>query len=371
MRRVTTQITREVLTPALSALLVATFLLLTTQILRVGEAAFGYGLGLGDFLAILALLLPRFFVFTLPLAVLVGVLAGLGRLAADRELLAWRAAGLSPGRLWPAPVLIGLLASGLTLTLTSWGEPRALEGLTGRLATVVERNLAAGLEPGVIHQDIPGVVLHARDRQADGTLGEVFLHMDLDAGQATLAARRARLESTGGRGLRLALEDGEMVRRSGGDAKGQDAPGLDRIRFQSASVALDVAETVTRRARFIGSLDVLTLGDLRRRMHDGPNAWERQRAAVAFHRRLAMPFACLSLAVLGLGMALFAAAPGVRRKGAGFVGGIGAMVAYYLLVRVAENLAVSGVAHPALLLWTPNALFLVAGVALLLGAVRR
>ncbi len=368
----------------MTALVVATFLLLTTQILRVGEAAFGYGLSLPDFLLILGLLIPRFLVFALPLAVLVGVLAGLGRLAADREILALSAAGLSPSRLCPAPLLVGFLASIVCLGLTAWGEPKALSGLTQRLATVVERNLAAGLEPGVIHQDIPGVLLHARERLEDGRLKDVFLQMELEAGKATIASRFARLDPTGGVGIHLSLKDGEMLRASAAEkiqtAPEQDlvnaqeestGPRLDRVQFESAEVGLDVAEAADRRARFIGGLDALTITELRSEMYEAPAEWTRGRATVAFHRRLAVPFSCLSLSILGMGMAMAGATPGTKRRGSGFVGGIGAMLGYYMLLRVAENMALTGKAAPSLLLWIPNLMAALIGVCLLILAVRR
>ena len=111
MRRLHLYTAREVATPAFFALFVTTFLLFTSQLLRIGEAVFGQGLSAVDFVAILALLFPRFLVFTVPISVLVGVVAGLGRMSDDAEILALESAGMSVASLWPGPIGLGLVAA--------------------------------------------------------------------------------------------------------------------------------------------------------------------------------------------------------------------------------------------------------------------
>lgn len=369
MRRVTRYTAREVLTPAVSALLVTTFLLLTTQLLRIGEAAFGYGLTVLDFLSILALLLPRFFVFTLPIAVLVGVVGGLGRLSADREVLAMEGAGLSPLALWPGPLLLGVVATVGTLALTTTLEPAALASLQSRLASVIEKNLSQGLVPGVVHEDIPGLVLHAARRDPGGALGDVFLHLEQPTGEATLVARRARLTPAGAAGLVLEVEDGELFQTGRPDAEGR--PTLTRVRFEDGTVPLDVSATVNRRVRFIGDLDTLGQRALLARARTAEDPDLARKALVAWHRRLAVPFACLAFALLGMPLGLGGHGGRGERRGFAFIAGLGVVVAYYILVRVAEASALSGTLPVAAAEWIPNGLVAVLGGLLLWRRSRR
>ncbi|MFW5878419.1 MAG: LptF/LptG family permease, partial [Myxococcota bacterium] len=106
-------------------------------------------------------------------------------------------------------------------------------------------------------------------------------------------------------------------------------------------------------------------------MREHSSAWERQRARAAFHRRLAMGSSCLFLSFLGLGMALFFGKPGASGRGAGFAGGIVALFTFYILLRVTENLAVSGAGPAGVLLWAPNAAAGLIGAVFLFMAVRR
>lgn len=368
VRRLTRYTAREVLLPAASAVVVITVLLLTTQILRVGEAAFGYGLTAGDFLAILGLLLPRFLVFTLPIATMIGVVAGLGRLTSDREILALEAAGASPLSLWPGPVILGVVATAATLVLTTTGTPASLRSLSARLAHVVEKNLAAGLKPGVIHEEIPGVTLRARGRRPDGILTGVFLRIAEAGGEATVVATRARLAPVRG-GLDLHVEDGELLEPGAPDPKGR--PTLTRARFATGRIAVDVSETVRHRVRFIGSLDTLSSSALLRRLKITKRPPVRRKILVLYHHRIAFPFACLALAILGMPLGLAGAGRREPRRGLAFVAGVGLVVAWYLVLRIGEAWALAGRLPPWLAVWIPNVAAFGAGSFLLWRRARR
>src|SRR5499427_9196523 len=54
-------------------------------------------------------ILPNVLTFTIPMAVLVGILTGFGRMSSDSEAIAFRASGLSMIRLLGPVLLLGLL----------------------------------------------------------------------------------------------------------------------------------------------------------------------------------------------------------------------------------------------------------------------
>ncbi len=353
---------REVLGPAVGALVLTTFLLLTTQLLRVGEAAFGAGLGAGDFFAILGLLVPRFLVFTVPISVLVGVVGGVGRLAEDRELWAMEAMGLSPVRLLPGPLLLGLLGTLTSLLLTTAGEPLGLKAASDRMAGVIERNLAEGLSPGIIHEDIPGAALYARARRGDGTLEDVFIQYGSEDGRpVTLVAEEARVRPGEGYGLDFEVVRGEVFRL----ASTPEGPSVDRARFARGRAHIDIEGTVRRRIRFIGRLDVLLPGELAHLARLAPDEATRRKARLHLHRRLALPFACLALAVAGLPLGLGPAGRRGSRRGAAFLGGVALVTAYYLGLKGIEAAALAGVVSIPLGVWLPNLALAVLGAFLL------
>src|SRR5881227_2722226 len=98
----------------LLALLGITGILLMAGI--VAEAS-RHGLGPAQILAMLPLIIPSTLPYTIPATTLFATCVVYGRLPADNEILAIRAAGVNILRVvWPG-VLLGLLMSGTTLGL--------------------------------------------------------------------------------------------------------------------------------------------------------------------------------------------------------------------------------------------------------------
>ncbi|HEX9901298.1 MAG TPA: LptF/LptG family permease, partial [Acidobacteriota bacterium] len=92
-------ILREVTPPFLLGLLLYSFVLLMNQILVLTEQIVTRGVGLGVTFRLLACLLPSILAFTMPMAVLMGILAGLSRLSSDSEVVAFRTLGIGQARL--------------------------------------------------------------------------------------------------------------------------------------------------------------------------------------------------------------------------------------------------------------------------------
>src|SRR5439155_23083547 len=84
-------VVREVLLPFFLGLLVITFMLLMPPILEQGERLIEKGVGWITIGRILATLIPQALGVSIPMALLLGILIGLGRLSADREFVALQA----------------------------------------------------------------------------------------------------------------------------------------------------------------------------------------------------------------------------------------------------------------------------------------
>ena len=73
--------------------------------------------------------LPNTFTMTIPMAVLVGVLLGLSRMAADSEITAMRAAGIGVWRFVGIVSLVAILGWGVSLLNALYLAPKAAESL--------------------------------------------------------------------------------------------------------------------------------------------------------------------------------------------------------------------------------------------------
>ena len=99
MRLLDKYIGREVASHALLGLAVFTFVFFVPQLVRLMDLVVRHSGGIFTVMLIFLCSLTPVLAFTIPMAVLVGVLIGLGRLSADSEIVALHASGISLRRL--------------------------------------------------------------------------------------------------------------------------------------------------------------------------------------------------------------------------------------------------------------------------------
>lgn len=105
-------ILREIISPTLLGLLVFTFVFLVGQLFKLADDLLNSGIPARLAIELIALLIPSVLAITIPMALLVGILLGVGRLAADREILAIRASGISMLHLAKPIIAFAIFVSG-------------------------------------------------------------------------------------------------------------------------------------------------------------------------------------------------------------------------------------------------------------------
>ena len=97
MRILTRYILKEVISHAFLGLVLFTFIIFMRDLGRLLEVVVRNSAPLPSVAEIFFFTLPTTFMVTLPMGVLVGILIGLSRLAADSEVTAMRASGMGVG----------------------------------------------------------------------------------------------------------------------------------------------------------------------------------------------------------------------------------------------------------------------------------
>jgi lipopolysaccharide export system permease protein len=311
-----------------------------TQSLRFIELVLDRGLSLLVFVELTSLMLPSFFAVILPITTFVVVLFVYVRLAADRELVVMRAAGLSQWRLARPAVLLAMIATGLCVLLNLWLVP--LSHAAFRQWQFEIRNQLVGvlLQEGVFSQVGEDLTVYARYRDADGTLRGILVHDQRDAGApVTILAEQGRITTTP-TGPRVTLLSG--VRQQIERAPANAAPGLPPLRlnvltFSENSIDLaratrgDEARSRDARERTVAEL-------LNPDPAEGLREREIRRYFAEAHQRLASPLTTLSFALVGLAVALTGE---FRRHGGGLriAVGIGIVVGLLAFGLTGGNLA--------------------------------
>ena len=356
---------REIIPPMILALLIFTFLLTLPPFMQHLENLLAKGAGITTVARLLWTLVPQALGLTIPMALLVGILVGLGRLSADREAVALLACGISPYRLLRPIGALALVAAIGTLYVMVVAIPDANRTFLAITFDIVSKRVESDVRPRVFFEDFPGWVLYAGDEPAPGQPGwrrlvvadtsrpesiEIFL-----AERGRLAIDRAK------RTVDLVLGNGTKYTTG-------KAGETDTMRFEQEIAVKLNPEAVFPQVNIQKGPNEKTIDELRE------DAAKKVKAGVSPHpeiialqQKFSFPVACLVFGLIGLALGLTVARDG---KLAGFVVGVVVIFAYYVVMFLAESLTKGHYLNAHLSRWVPNIVLGAFGVAALVWRAR-
>lgn len=327
---------KELIVPLVVWVAFLFLLLFVMQFLRGTDVILGSAVTLGDLGQLIVYLAPHFLMMALPIAFLLAILLGLGRLSEDRELTALQALGIGPVQLLAGPLAIGLVLAGLMVLLTSTAEPWGLTSVKVFVAEIIKKNVVGDVKSGVFYEDLSNLTLYAETVGEDHRWTNVLLHDDRDPSAPLLMlARNGQVNTnTAGQVLTLQLGDGEAHRAN------QAASSYAVVTFLQSDIAVGVENTLGRGNRFRSPKEELTPGELLQAAAEAERTGGDPRSfLMALHNRMGNALAPLSFALLGTPLAIG------RRQGGrawGYLLTLGAYVLFYVLMRLFEQMGQQG-----------------------------
>ena len=213
MRIFTRYILREITGYALLGGVLFTFILFMRYLLPLMELVVRGVASPTDVVRLIAYLLPSFLSFTIPMAVLVGILLGLSRLAADSEVTAMRASGIGILSFVRIVAIFAVIAWIAALANSLYIAPRAAQAILVYEEQAKSSQITVEVQPRVFYEDFKNYVLYAQDvfPGANGTAQwqHVFLaDLSNPASPHIITANQATVVSNGPQTLRMELSDG-------------------------------------------------------------------------------------------------------------------------------------------------------------------
>jgi len=161
--RIDRYILREILYPSLIGLSALTFIVITRELGRLLEIVVRQSASATEVWAIVAAIVPNLLIYTLPMAILVGILTGFGRLSSDSETIALRAAGISMNRILAPVLALGVAAWLVTTAITAWIAPATAAHVLSLKGEILLRQAPLVVKPGIFNEEtIPGVTLYLK-----------------------------------------------------------------------------------------------------------------------------------------------------------------------------------------------------------------
>lgn len=346
-------ILREVVLHSLLGLLVFSLVFVVQNMLGLLRELLAAEIGLAGMLKLAGFVLPSYLGYAVSTALLFGVLLTFGRMSADGELVAIRAAGVSVPRLLPPVVAVGVLAAALNGYLLFELEPQSrvrLKSLVrelGRSARLVEAGRFRALGSRTLY-------VGAQGDESCPLRGLLVADLSDAPRPVYISARCGAIEDgSQPSGLALELTEGSI------HFSEAETERYRRVRFDSMRVELDLSAYLKggKKGKDFTFGELLELDREFRRGGSpeirGGDGHATVRAQL--HRRVAFPLAAVFLSVLAVPLGIRPLRAG---RSAGALTAIGVMALYWCLFSVGELAATGGWIPAWLGIWTPNALVL-------------
>jgi LPS export ABC transporter permease LptG/LPS export ABC transporter permease LptF len=384
---------KEIIPPFFIGLLIYSFVLLMNQIFLLSELFIARGVSLPVVIKIFVYLIPSILAFAVPMSVLMGILAGLGRLSSDSEVVAFRTLGIRNTRIL-RPILIfalggWLVTSLLALYLAPWANYKWVQTLTRSVLAKVQLKI----NPREFNEQIPQTVIFIQDITPENQWENIFVYLTQNPEEPrAILARTGRLNFfPEAKRATLELFDGAIhsVPRTEPDRysityfnRVEEEINVENLFAQFSSEKRvrekDIGELFSgvskieteRRDLEKEKRELLDAGARTRnqenRLKQVELALERDSRAdrshwIEIHKKFALPFVCLVFVLLGIPLGVS------TRKGgrtSGFTISLVIILIYYILITAGEKYAMEGGISPFLGMWGPNILFLLVGAYL-------
>ena len=317
------------------------------------------------FVKLLALLVPFVGVHAMPIGMLTGVLLVLGRMSAQQEITAMRAAGLGIAYVSRPILVIAGLGVLLSLGLNFYYMPQARTLYRGTISEAVNKNPMSMIVEKTFIRDFPGFVVYA-GQKAGAELGDVWLWRLDDEKRVTefLRAKSGRIAyDYDANVMKVVLTDTFSDRR---DPRNPENFANTDAQVSMGEVSVDIPfDNVFGRRAVYRKLSSMTLGELlaqgKKLADENAPVAQRMKVSIAINEKAAGSFTILAFTLLAIPLGIK-----VSRKETSANRGIALALAlgYFFLNVMVGWLDRSPALRPDLWLWLPPVLFIGLGVVM-------
>jgi LPS export ABC transporter permease LptF/LPS export ABC transporter permease LptG len=344
---------------------VFTFFLVIDRIFQLTDLVITKNVPFALVVPLLAYMLPGFLALTLPMALLVAVLLVGGRLAADLEVAALKASGVSPLRLFRPFLAVGIVVTLLIAWLTLVVGPWSSGAFQRQLFLILQSRASTGIKERTFSATFSQFVIYVDEMSASQVRLKGLLVSDERNPEQSriIVAREGRLlsdEAT--RRITLRFLDGSI----------SESDIADRRRFRQThfslyDMTLPVDSPIAAVSREEKPEKQMPVGQL---LSEGARLrGEGQPSApyyVELHKRFALPVAALVFTLVGFPLGIRSHRGG---RAAALALSFGIVVGYYILYNSMEGFALRGRLPAGIAVWIPNAILALLGVFLLRATV--
>ncbi len=306
-----------------------------------------------DFLRLFCYLFPNMFLYSIPMAAMMGVIISFTRLSADTEVLALKAGGISLYQMVPPVVLVSLAISLITGYFSITLIPKSEIAMKQLTFQVAKEKIDKGSKEHQFTEALGDLVVYVDsiDKESGEWKNVWVSDMRGQVHPIITMAQSGNMEAhINDMMVTIKLQNGSLHRPDGERSQIIDFKRYTiNIPLQTPTV-FDGEDVKTRSVKAMSLAQLLEAAD--RWGRDTENGRDR---LVHYHKRITLPVGCFILSLLGMPLGLQA---GPGRKAVGIPLGLGFFILYYVFFTLGKTLAEAAILPVVVAMWLPNVSFL-------------
>lgn len=305
-------------------------------------------------LSFIGFILPFSLTFTIPWGFLTAVLLVFGKLSAENELVALKSNGVSIPRICYPLAALAVAACATCLWINVSVAPRAQEKMKNTICQIATSNPLSMFSSDQVIDEFPGKKIYV-ERKEGTNLYNILVYELGEKGEPVrvVQAQRAVLKTDlVGQQVLMQLVDAQFEQRDS-----ESPSDLTRIRqgitmrTGTFPISLKALYEKNKARRGIGQM---TLQELLK----NPPADKATAARTEVNKRFSLSFASLAFALVGVPLAVTAQR---KETSIGFLFSLIVAFVFFFFIVIADSFRNNPNAHPHLLMWVPNVLFIALG----------
>lgn len=339
----------EMLAPFFASFIIMNCVFFLVKLIPFLNFVLDLNIGFSDFIRLFSYLFPNIFLYSLPMAAMMGITIGFARLSSDSEILALKASGISIYQILPPVIivasLIALLTSYFSIKLIPLSEV-AMKQLTYQL---LKEKINEGVKEHVFTEALGEVVVYIdKIDKSTGDWKNVWVSdtRGVDNPIITMASTGSMTSNISSMMVSIMLQNGSLHKPGNESAQ--------IVEFEQYQINIPLHPPTSKSTTV--KKTSLSMKDLREEVKIAETELNKRKYLIEVHKRFVLPIGCLIISLIGLPLGL-QARPG--KKAIGIQAGLAIFVFYYIFFTLGKTLAEEGVLPVTIAMWTPNTLFFV------------
>lgn len=284
------------------------------------------GISMMDFLMFIIMMQPQVMLFTIPIALLLGILITYGRLNMDNEFVILKASGMSFVSIAKPVFTMGAACFAISLFISLYLGPAMMSKIKEDTAKIISKRLSTAIKEGMFNMAFKDVMIMPNSKVSPDTFAGIFIYDSRKKEPNAIWAKEAKFTPLNNySSINISLKEGMLY--------SIHENSVTEISFALYSLNLNVEQTESSK----GLQEISTLELLK-----SAHKTKELAPVMETHKRFSLPLLCLIIMLLG--PPLFPIAGRTGRLG-GLSMGLFICTLYYLATIYLNNLAGAGKIH--------------------------